>query len=334
MSGISFEDRVEWTKDVLVVCWSTEPSELSLIQQAARLAACCGARARALLLDTGNVSADAPALLCQAGAARVTVLNARQVADDLLLARELAALCRELRPGTVLCNATVRGRAVMPMAAALLGTGLTADCTGLEMAPDGVLTQMRPAYGNHVAACILCTTRPQMATVRPGIFQAVGQSGEARKRTDRRHCSGIPRVKEIAFAPSQAAGALTDAPVVFAGGMGLGGAEGFARLERLAALCGGGVGATRAAVSDGYAPYTWQVGQTGVVVRPRLYVALGISGAVQHLAGMSGAGIVVAVNTDRRAPIFDYADYGIVADWRDVADFLEKFLKEKFMRKG
>ena len=104
LSGISFEDRVEWTKDVLVVCWSTEPSELSLIQQAARLAACCGARARALLLDTGNANVSAPALLRQAGADRVTVLNARQVADDLLLARELAVLCRELRPGTVRCN--------------------------------------------------------------------------------------------------------------------------------------------------------------------------------------------------------------------------------------
>ena len=214
----------------------------------------------------------------------------------------------------------------MPMAAALLQAGLTADCTGLEMAPDGVLTQTRPACGSSVTARIVSSARPQMATVRPGIFAAAALPQAEPAPLVRLALPGAARVQRLGFVPAQAGPALTEAAVIFAGGMGIGGRAGFAQLQKLAAACGGCVAATRAAVNAGYAPYAWQVGQTGVAVRPRLYVAVGISGAVQHLAGMSGARRVAAVNTDPHAPIWDYADYGILGDWHDCLSQLEKYL--------
>ena len=305
---------------------SAAPQGAAVQPEAFQAPLCSAGAAKANVL-----SAERAAYACRcAGAHSVRVLNAAACPDDLALAKALARLCRETQPGTVLCSATVRGRAFMPMTAALLCTGLTADCTALSMAPSGVLTQTRPAFGSHVTARIVCGTRPQMATVRPGVFAPACSVPAAPAAPESALLVPEPRVCETGFAPAQSdgSGALAQAELIFAGGLGLGGAEGFAALRALAAACGGCVGATRAAVSAGYAPYAWQIGQTGIVVRPKLYVAVGVSGAVQHLAGMSGAKTVVAVNPDRHAPIFAYADYGIVGGWRETLEALEALLRK------
>ena len=273
-----------------------------------------GAPVRVVLLTS---QADQAAGLATAGADRIFCLEGQHCADDRALALALLPLVRQQQPLAVLCNATVRGRALMPMLAALLQTGLTADCTGLALLPDGTLLQQRPAMGDHITAEIRCRTRPQMATVRPGIFEGPADLF-APAPVERWPGGPSPQVVRTGFAPAQNTQSLTDAKVIFAGGVGLGSREGFDLLARLAAAAGGCVGATRAAVNAGFAPYAWQIGQTGAAVRPALYLAVGISGAVQHLVGMQNAGLVVAVNSDPRAPIFGYADYGVAAPWQEA----------------
>ncbi len=239
--------------------------------------------------------------------------------DDGMLARGLAEAAGLRRPEAVLVPASIRGRSLAPQAAALLRTGLTADCTGLHIGPDGLLVQTRPAFGSSLMARIVCAAaRPQMATVRPGVFPAPAPDGGRRGEIVELpavDASGAPSPEYVGCELIKAGGAgLAAADIVLAGGMGLGSADAFGRLERLARAMGACPAASRAAVHAGYAPYSRQVGQTGVTVRPRLYIALGISGAVQHLAGMSGADCVVAVNSDPKAPIFRVADHGLVAD--------------------
>ena len=206
---------------------------------------------------------------------------------------------------------------IMPMLAGFLKAGLTADCTELTLDEKGELLQIRPAMGNNLLAFIKSLSEIKMATVRPGIYHPV----EKRKRP----CSigeFSPelkgRVRLLSFLPQEETSPLSQARVVLAGGMGIGSRENFEILASVAKKTGAALGASRMAVNAGFAPYACQVGQTGVTVHPDLYIAVGISGAVQHLAGMSGSVKVVAINNDSRASIFDYADYGIVADWKEV----------------
>ncbi len=236
--------------------------------------------------------------------------------------RALARLIQGHRPEIVLAGATARGRSLMPRVAVLCGAGLTADCTGLEIDPDtGRLLQTRPAFGGNIMATILTGEgRTQMATVRPRVMGEPTRAGSAKPEV---HCWVPPdelvedglelvaRTTEDEEVPD-----LAEADVLVAGGRGLGGPEGFEMLRRLADLLGGEVAASRAAVDAGWVPYYRQVGQTGRTVQPRLYVAVGISGALQHRAGMGSSETIVAVNTDPEAPIFEIADYGIVADFR------------------
>lgn len=306
--------------DVLALCLDGGGQDMALVAEAARLAALAGGRAAALVSDEAAVPGASAA-----GATRAALLP-HMGADDLALAKALARYCANNDFLAVLCCATVRGRAVMPMAAALLNTGLTADCTALEMAPDGTLTQVRPAFGSNVLARITCAARPQMATVRPGICPPA-PGGAARDIPCERLAPPAPGRVALLDAAARGAGcALAAADIVVAGGMGVGGKEGFARLAKLAGRIGAGLAATRAVVNAGWAPYCCQVGQTGVVVRPKLYIAVGISGAVQHLAGMSGADTVFALNSDAKAPIFDYADYGAVGDWQALWRRVEELL--------
>ena len=161
-----------------------------------------------------------------------------------------------------------------------------------------------------------------MATVRPGLFRPA--ENPRAPEVIREHYAPLePRVRQTAFTPYAEGLPLTQADVIFAAGLGIGSKEGFQKLQRIAERFGAAVGASRAAVDAGFAPYRCQIGLTGVTVCPKLYIAVGISGAVQHLAGMSGAERIVAVNPDPKAPIFDYADYGVVAPWNEVFDAWE-----------
>ncbi len=244
-----------------------------------------------------------------------------------LYAEALSGIVKRHNPEILLCGATATGRDFFPRTAALLETGLTADCTGLKIDTERrLLLQTRPAFGGNVMATIECPNhRPQMATVRPNVMPLPERLNEVhRKKIDIIDCSSVVRglesvvkvVKRIL--DDSGVSNFAQADTIVAGGRGMGGAEGFKSLEKLAALLDGMVGASRAAVDAGWVPYPKQIGQTGRVVQPKLYIACGISGAVQHQVGMKSSDTVVAVNSDPDAPIFEIADYGFVGDWRQV----------------
>ena len=293
-----------------------------------------------LFADSRGPAAGSIDALAASGADRVYILEVpgaagpdegERCSDDSVFARAIARVAERERPDIVLMAATVFGRSVMPRVAARLRTGLTADCTALRLEEDGTLVQTRPAYGANLLAEVVCgTARPQMATVRPGVFRAP-EPDPARRTDIVRLQSGFRDpglVRLLRRDEAKDSGSdLSSARFVVAGGRGVGSKEGFRALERLAKALGGAVGASRSAVEAGYAPYSKQVGQTGLTIRPELYLACGISGSVQHLAGMSGAGYVIAINADRNAPIFDHADYGIVGDLRVVVEAMIKILE-------
>lgn len=221
----------------------------------------------------------------------------------------------------VLAPATVLMRNVMPRLAHHLKAGLTADCTQLQL--EGAhLIQTRPAFGNSLMATIRTCSPIQMATVRPSVFTP--KENAVLNPTVSNEAFHLPKgsVTLRSLLTDTEGTPLSRAEIVIAGGVGIGSREGFQKLERLANQWGGALAATRGAVDAGFAPYACQVGMTGVTVCPKVYLAVGISGAVQHLAGMSGSEKVIAVNSDPKAPIFDYADLGIVADWKTVIDQL------------
>lgn len=242
-------------------------------------------------------------------------------ADDASVAAYLSELIKQWGNTTILAPATVRMRSIMPMLAWHLNAGLTADCTALQMDGDSLL-QTRPAFGNSLMATIRSMSNVQMATVRHGTFRPVKRPKTNVPIIHEDYKTVGNRVQKLGFEPFSNAKPLSQAQIIVAGGMGVGSKEGFQKLEKLAAKLGAALGASRTAVDAGFAPFSCQVGMTGVTVSPRLYIAFGISGAVQHLAGMSGAEKVIAINSDPKAPIFDYADYGIVGDWEKICDKL------------
>ena len=224
-----------------------------------------------------------------------------------------------------LAPATVQMRNLMPMLAWYMNAGLTADCTDMSV-EEGKLLQTRPAFGNSLMATIRTPSPVQLATVRTGTFPSVfAPNITAKILKETINCTD--RVRLSQFLPFTDGTPLSQAEIIIAGGLGIGSKRGFDKLEQLSKRIGGALAASRNAVDAGFAPFRCQVGMTGVTVCPKLYIAVGISGAVQHLAGMSGAEKVIAINSDPKAPIFDYADYGIVADWESVIDkLLEELL--------
>ena len=252
------------------------------------------------------------------GASHIHLLENEAIADEAAFAHWLAEKLAGWGSTLVLAPATVQMRNIMPLLAWSLGAGLTADCTGLSL-ENGTLLQTRPAFGNSLMATIQATSPIQMATVRPGTFRPVPTPVATPVIEQERFVNG-ERVSLTGFAPFDRGLPLGSSHIVIAGGMGVGTKEGFAKLQALAGKLGAGLAASRTAVDAGLAPFRCQVGLTGVTVCPRLYIAVGISGAVQHLAGMSGSGKIIAINSDPKAPIFDYADYGIVGDWETVID--------------
>jgi electron transfer flavoprotein alpha subunit len=245
----------------------------------------------------------------------------------------LIALIKEHRPEMVLAGATPIGRSFIPRVAARLRTGLTADCTSLAIDKDtGNLLQIRPAFGGNIMATILCpNTRPQMATIRPRVMKR-GQYDEGRKGEiiDVKANSLTSRTKVLNTVRevSDTTVNLQEADIIVSGGRGLGDPKGFKLLEELAEILGGAVGASRAAVDSGWIPYRHQVGQTGKTVCPKIYIACGISGAVQHLVGMQSSDIIIAINKNPDAPIFNVATYGIVGDLYEIIPLLIKKIKE------
>jgi len=248
----------------------------------------------------------------------------------------MVKLIEKHRPEIMLLGATTMGRDLAGAVATSLRTGLTADCTGLTIDPQSnLLEQTRPAYGGNIMATILCQQRrPQMATVRPRVMampardQAhVGETiGEP---LGLRESEVLVRILGYVREEATEVTRIEDANILISGGRGVGGPEGFAVLQELADAIGGCVSGSRAAVDQGWIPHERQVGQTGKTVRPKLYLACGISGAIQHLVGMQTADVIVAINRDPNAAIFGVATYGVVGDVREIVPALTRACKER-----
>lgn len=228
------------------------------------------------------------------------------------------------KPEIVLLGATHIGRDLGPCLAVKANTGLTADCTKLEIDPvDKKIKQTRPAFGGNLMATIVCPNhRPQMSTVRPGVMEKAvynpSHTGEVVK-LEAQFQEGDIRTKVIEVIKTlHDVVSLTDAEVIVSGGRGLGNAEGFELLKQLADKLGGTIAASRASVDAGWIDHSYQIGQTGTTVKPKIYFACGISGAIQHIAGMKDSGCIIAINKNETAPIFDVADMGIVGDLYQV----------------
>ena len=249
-------------------------------------------------------------------------------------AHALAELIRRYKPEIVLAAATSLAASVMPRVAAAVGTGLTANCVSLEIDPaTGQLVQTRSAYGGNVMAAIVCPEkRPQMATVRPQLLKQATPSGSAEGqviKVDFNSQGVTSRTKVVNFAKDIAEKVkLEEADIVVCGGRGLGSAAGFQVLAELADALGAAMASSRPPVDDGWISYPHQIGQTGKTVSPKVYVACGISGAPQHLAGMQTSDVIVAINEDPKAPIFEISTYGIVGDLFKIAPLLIARLKE------
>ncbi len=238
-------------------------------------------------------------------------------------ARVVADLIAKRKPEIFLAGATAIGRSFLARVAVEVHTGLTADCTGLDITEEGLLLQTRPAFGGNIMASILCQRhRPQMSTVRHKVMQAAVKDGGRSGAVEKLTADGkllASRTKRLDWLPEISETVnLVDADIIVSGGRGMQKPENFSLIEKLAKLLGGAVGSSRAAVDAGWMPYSHQVGQTGKTVQPKLYIACGISGAVQHLVGMGSSDCIIAINKDKDAPIFTVATYGVVGDVFEV----------------
>ena len=294
----------------------------------AELAAALGGQVEAALLGSGLDGL--PDQLAQYGAKKV------YVADDESLAayssegytNTLAAFLGKIEPAVVLIGATAMGRDLAPRLAARLGVGLASDCTAFEIA-DGRLLVTRPIYAGKALAQVRLKGDPQMATVRPNVLPAPEPDESAAAVVEPvAAAAGDVRARVVDIVGAgEGELDVAEANIIVSGGRGVGGPEGFAPIRSLAKTLGAAVGASRAAVDAGWIDHSHQVGQTGKTVTPNLYIACGISGAIQHLAGMKTSKVIVAVNKDPEAPIFKVANYGIVGDLFEVVPLLEKEFK-------
>ncbi|MBO5087110.1 MAG: electron transfer flavoprotein subunit alpha/FixB family protein [Lachnospiraceae bacterium] len=262
----------------------------------------------------------------------------------------LASVINEFKPDIVLVGATAIGRDLGPRVSARVATGLTADCTVLEIGDfplnplpnqeqkHGQLLMTRPAFGGNTIATIACPdNRPQMATVRPGVMQKIEPIAGAKANIVEFNPGFTPdnkyvEILEVVKAVSDTVD-IMDAKILVSGGRGVGSKENFKLLEDLAAVLGGTVSCSRAVTDSGWLPRDLQVGQTGKTVRPNVYFAIGISGAIQHVAGMEESDIIIAINKDEDAPIFDVADYGIVGDLNKIVPQLTEAIKAQLANK-
>jgi len=306
---------------------------LELLGKAQELAGQLGEEVSALLLGS-QVSAMTDTLI-KHGAEKVFLVEHSALKDYRTIAytEVVEELVKRYRPNILLMGATHLGRDLAPRVSRRVGVGLTADCTELTIDPEeGILLQTRPAFGGNVMATIANRySRPQMATVRPGVMEPQAKpknrgdviSQEVSLSEERIGSKVLEMVREEKKGVN-----LADAKVIVAGGRGVGEGDGFRVVEALAAALGGEVAGTRVAVEEGWIPADRQVGQTGQSVRPELYVACGISGAIQHRAGMMNSRYIIAINKDPRAPIFQVADWGILGDLHEVVPEMIKQVGE------
>ncbi|MCD8239107.1 MAG: electron transfer flavoprotein subunit alpha/FixB family protein [Clostridiales bacterium] len=307
-----------------------------LIGKASELAAALDTKATAVLVGS-DVKSLAPEL-GEYGADKVIVVDDPELKDYRTepYTHAVASVINEFKPEIMLVGATAIGRDLGPRVSARVKTGLTADCTFLEIGDfrdkPNQLLMTRPAFGGNTIATIACPdNRPQMATVRPGVMQKLekvsGRTAEIVEYNpgftpDNKYVEILDVVKKVSDVAD-----IMDAKILVSGGRGMGGPENFKILEDLAEALGGTVSCSRACVDAGWKPKDLQVGQTGKTVRPNLYIACGISGAIQHLAGMEESDIIVAINKDESAPIFDVADYGVVGDVNKIVPKLTEAIK-------
>ncbi|MEI3244991.1 MAG: electron transfer flavoprotein subunit alpha [Lachnospiraceae bacterium] len=301
------------------------PVVLELLGEARKLADGVGTEVSAVLCgeNVEGLCAD----LFAYGADKVYLADAPELKNYTTdgYAKVIDEAIKMYKPEIVMYGATHIGRDLGPALAVKSGTGLTADCTQLELpAEDRQFRMTRPAFGGNLMATIMCPHhRPQMSTVRPGVMKKLenpqtGKQGEIVK-LNVSFAEGDIRTKVLEIVKTaKDAVSLTDAKVIVAGGMGVGSAEGFKLLEELAEKLGGIVAASRAAVDAGWIDKSRQVGQTGTTVKPQIYIACGISGAIQHIAGMQDSDYIIAINNNEAAPIFEVADYGMVGDLHKV----------------
>jgi electron transfer flavoprotein alpha subunit len=305
---------------------------LELLGKGAELAESLNVKLAAILLtDDDKFSKE----LISYGADKVYLLESDLLKDydTESFTKVISEAVEKYKPQIVIYGATHIGRDLAPRIARRLKTGLTADCTGLDITDKGELLQTRPAFGGNLMAQILCKTRPQMSTVRPGVMQISPQNKqktgtiiklETSLSEEDKSTKLIESIKEAKKVIN-----LEEAEIIVAGGRGLANKENFQKLiPSLAKTLKAEVGASRAAVDSGWADKPHQVGQTGKTVRPKVYIALGISGAIQHRAGMQNSDLIIAVNKDASAPIFKIADYGFVADLNDFIPALIEELKQ------
>lgn len=311
-----------------------QPVALELIGKARELADSLGEKVVAILAgyNVENLISE----LFEYGADEVIVSDHAELANYITeeYAQTVSQVVNAFRPGIVLFGATTIGRDLAPRLSARLSTGLTADCTKLEISEDRQLMMTRPAFGGNLMATILCTERrPQMSTVRPGVMQKLkreaGRTGkivrfETKFDKSRIKVRLIEEIKEEKTKMD-----IADAKILVSGGRGVGCKEGFEKLQNLADVLNAQVSSSRAMVDAGIMPHSNQVGQTGKTVRPDLYFALGISGAIQHLAGMEESDFIIAVNKDKFAPIFNVSDVGIVGDVNKIVPLLTERLKKE-----
>lgn len=343
-------ENIEQYKGVFIYAQQVDgeisPIAYELLGKAKDLAADLDTQVTAVLLGS-NIKGLADSL-AEYGADRVIVV------DDPVLetyrtepyAQALTAVINEYKPEIMLVGATAIGRDLGPRVSARVGTGLTADCTKLEIGDfplnplpnkeqkHNQLLMTRPAFGGNTIATIACPdNRPQMATVRPGVMQKIdpvkGAKAEVVEfnpelKENKCYVEILDIVKEVAEVAD-----IQQAKILVSGGRGVGSKENFKILQDLADALGGTVSCSRAVVDNGWMPKDLQVGQTGKTVRPNVYFAIGISGAIQHTAGMEESDIIIAINKDESAPIFDVADYGIVGDLNKIVPLITEAVKAR-----
>jgi len=284
----------------------------------------------------GNNMEDQLNELIFRGADNIYLVEAPELANfqDDPYTNILVELIRKHKPEIVLCGATAIGRSLISRVAINIKAGLTADCTGLDIDPDKkILLQTRPAFGGNIMATIISPNyRPQMATVRHKVFSPMDadrkRKGKIIKETfDPKLYLSRTKLLDI-VEEIEATVNLAEADFIVSGGRGMGGPENFGIIKELAQVLGAAVGSSRAAVDAGWMPYSHQVGQTGRTVAPKIYIACGISGQIQHLVGMQSSKIIIAINKDPEAPIFKVATYGIVGDLFQIVPALTKKFKE------
>ncbi len=353
--GAMTREAIAQYKDVFVFAQQVD-NELSgialeLTSEATRLAADLD-DAKVVAVLVGSDIKNLAGQLAKYGADKVIVVDNPILKEYRTepYTQALAAVINEFKPEIMLVGATAIGRDLGPCVSARVGTGLTADCTLLQIGDFPLnpipgkeqlhkqLLMTRPAFGGNTIATIACPdNRPQMATVRPGVMQKIEPRKDAQAEIiefnpefveNNKYVEILDIVKELTDTVD-----IMDAKILVSGGRGVGSPENFKILEDLASAIGGTVSCSRAVVDSGWKPKDLQVGQTGKTVRPNVYFAIGISGAIQHVAGMEESDIIIAINKDEDAPIFDVADYGIVGDLNKIVPMLTVKIKEAIANK-